>query len=50
MNRFFSCGIVCAALAFASALLSGCASFDAAESRRDQTDAFSETLQGLADE
>ncbi|MDD4060756.1 MAG: TolC family protein [Kiritimatiellae bacterium] len=50
MNRFFSCGIACAALAFAAALLSGCASFDAAEARRDQTDAFSVTLQGLADE
>jgi len=50
MNRFFSCGRFCAALAFAAALLSGCASFDAAEARRDQTDAFSGTLQGLADE
>ena len=49
MNRSFSSGIVCAALAFAVALLSGCASFDAAEARRDHVATFSGTLQELAD-
>ena len=49
MNRSFSSGIVCAALVLSAALLSGCASFDAAKARRDQTDAFVGTLQELAD-
>ncbi len=49
MNRPPPRGLFRAALAFAAALLAGCASFDAAEARRNQVGAFSGALQGLAD-
>lgn len=49
MNRSRPSGITWVAAAGVAALLAGCVSFDAAQARRDQTDAFSGTLQELAD-